>query len=119
MGHFYFSIHNRAIALFLRDTGVRARELCGLEMHDLDLVQRRALIRNGKGEKDHLLLSACAPRMLWLRGWQYAARQIVTASSSTGKTLHLDAAAAMRPSRPVLNRHPPSGHRRQTQLCLW
>ncbi len=60
---------DRAIILFLWDTGVRASELCGLEMRDLDLVQRRALIRNGKGEKDRRVsFGLCAREALvvWL-----------------------------------------------------
>lgn len=46
---------DRAIVLFLWDTGVRAEELCNLEMRDLDLQQRRALVRNGKGHKDRIV----------------------------------------------------------------
>ncbi|HDD24184.1 MAG TPA: hypothetical protein ENF52_01965 [Chloroflexi bacterium] len=42
---------DEAIILFLWDTGVRASELCELALDDLDMEQRRALIRNGKGNK--------------------------------------------------------------------
>lgn len=41
---------NEAILLFLFDTGVRAAELCGLKMKDLDLPNRSATIL-GKGNK--------------------------------------------------------------------
>ncbi len=60
---------DQAIILFLWDTGLRASKLCGLEMHDLDLVQRRALIRNGKGEKDRYIpfdLRAKEALVAWL-----------------------------------------------------
>jgi len=50
---------DRAIIMFLWDTGVRVSELCGLEMHDLNLIQRKALIRNGKGEKDRRVSFGC------------------------------------------------------------
>ncbi len=46
---------DRAIILFLWDTGVRAEELCNLEMRDLDLSRGKALIRNGKGHKDRVV----------------------------------------------------------------
>jgi len=41
-----------AVILFLADTGVRAKELCNLVLADLDLENRMATIRDGKGEKD-------------------------------------------------------------------
>jgi site-specific recombinase XerD len=42
---------DRAIILFLWDTGVRVTELCDLEVRDLDLKRKRATIRKGKGDK--------------------------------------------------------------------
>lgn len=45
-------VRDRAIILFLWDTGMRATELCELEMADLDLETQQATIRDGKGEKD-------------------------------------------------------------------
>ena len=51
----WFGKRDQAIILFLWDTGVRASELCGLEVHDLDLERRRILIRNGKGGKDRFV----------------------------------------------------------------
>ena len=60
---------DRAIILFLWDTGVRADELCKLEMRDLDLEQQRALIRDGKGEKDRYVsfgLRAKELLLVWL-----------------------------------------------------
>ena len=45
---------DEAIVLFLYDTGVRASELCGLKMRDLDLGSRHASIL-GKGNKRRLI----------------------------------------------------------------
>jgi integrase/recombinase XerC len=41
---------NKAIVLFLYDTGVRASELCGLKRKDVDLLQQQATVF-GKGGK--------------------------------------------------------------------
>ena len=41
---------NRALILFLLDTGCRASEVCGLRVQDVDLGGRRAVV-TGKGEK--------------------------------------------------------------------
>jgi site-specific recombinase XerD len=46
---------DRTIILFLWDTGVRVSELCRLEVGDLRFQQRKALIRNGKEEKDRFI----------------------------------------------------------------
>jgi site-specific recombinase XerD len=54
-GSTWMDRRDRAIILFLWDTGVRAEELCNLEMRDLDLTYRTALIRNGKGRKDRIV----------------------------------------------------------------
>lgn len=43
---------DRAIVMFLWDTGVRVKELCQLDMRDLSLQKKKATIRNGKGDKD-------------------------------------------------------------------
>lgn len=45
---------DEAIVLFLYDTGVRASELCGLRMRDLDLNSRHASVL-GKGNKHRLV----------------------------------------------------------------
>lgn len=45
---------DEAIVLFLYDTGVRASELCGLRMRDLDLNSRHACVL-GKGNKHRLV----------------------------------------------------------------
>jgi integrase/recombinase XerD len=46
----FFAPRETAIVLFLLDTGVRASELCGLQIRDLDLQHGTARIR-GKGDK--------------------------------------------------------------------
>jgi len=45
---------NRAIVLFLLDTGVRASELVGLDLEDLDFLTGRARVR-GKGRKQRVV----------------------------------------------------------------
>jgi integrase/recombinase XerD len=48
----YFGARDKAIFLVLIDTGVRASELTGLDMSDLDIARGRLFIRLGKGGKD-------------------------------------------------------------------
>ncbi len=43
-------VRDRAVVLFLYDTGVRANELCGLRMKNVDLKRRRVVV-HGKGDK--------------------------------------------------------------------
>jgi site-specific recombinase XerD len=43
---------DRAIVLFLLDTGVRRSEVAALTPADVDMTQRRAIVRDGKGAKD-------------------------------------------------------------------
>jgi len=50
------SMRDKAIFLFLLDTGLRAFELCAMDIDDLDLTIGQAIIRRGKGGK---------PRMVW------------------------------------------------------
>jgi integrase/recombinase XerD len=45
---------DRAIILLLLDTGLRASELCGLELSDIDLANKRLKVL-GKGNKERLL----------------------------------------------------------------
>ncbi len=46
---------DRAITLFLLDTGVRASELTSLDLGDVDLVAGRARILHGKGKKQRVV----------------------------------------------------------------
>lgn len=56
---------DRALIFLLLDTGMRASELCGLRLVDVDLRNRRAYI-HGKGDKDRVLpFSAETGRTLW------------------------------------------------------
>lgn len=55
-----------AILLVLVDTGIRASELCGLEMRDYDQAEGRLHIRHGKGDKERsVYLGTNAQRSLW------------------------------------------------------
>jgi len=46
---------NRAIFLFLLDTGVRARELLSIDLDDVNLITGNILLRRGKGGKPRLV----------------------------------------------------------------
>lgn len=48
-------IRNRAITLFLIDTGVRASELVGLDLEHLDFLNGRARVVHGKGRKQRIV----------------------------------------------------------------
>lgn len=72
---------DRAIILLLLDTGMRASELCGLRIADVDLRNRRALV-HGKGNKDRSLpFSAGTGKALWY----YVSRE--RAGAMTGEHL--------------------------------
>ena len=47
----FLGLRDTTLLRFLYDTGVRAAELCGLKIEDLDLAERTALVR-GKGDKE-------------------------------------------------------------------
>lgn len=56
---------NRAIILTLLDTGMRASELCGIKIHQVDLDQRKFKVF-GKGSKERLLpFSARTGQAIW------------------------------------------------------
>jgi site-specific recombinase XerD len=48
-------LRDRAVLYFLGDTGIRANELCDLQIGDLDLAAGSAVIRAGKGNKRRLV----------------------------------------------------------------
>lgn len=54
-GSAFLDIRDRAIILTLLDTGIRAGELCGLNMEDLDLDGQTLRIRHGKGDKERIV----------------------------------------------------------------
>jgi site-specific recombinase XerD len=59
------ALRDRAILLLLLDTGMRASELCGLSVADLDLKNRQARVF-GKGDKERILhFSPATGRALW------------------------------------------------------
>lgn len=47
---------NRAILLFLLDTGLRARELLSVNLEDINLITGNVLLRRGKGSKTRTVL---------------------------------------------------------------
>jgi integrase/recombinase XerC len=51
----YYGDRDRAIIFMLRDTGVRAQELCDLNIRDINLADRQALVINGKGRKTRVV----------------------------------------------------------------
>lgn len=51
----FLGARNRAITLFLLDTGVRASELVGLNLADIDLEVGRARVLHGKGKKQRVV----------------------------------------------------------------
>jgi site-specific recombinase XerD len=56
---------NRAILLLLLDTGLRASELCGILIHQIDLDQRKVKVF-GKGSKERILpFSARTGQVIW------------------------------------------------------
>src|SRR3990172_2487221 len=57
---------NRAILLLLLDTGIRASELCNLNVEDLDNRNNRVFVHQGKGMKERLLpFSPRTGQMIW------------------------------------------------------
>jgi integrase/recombinase XerD len=58
---------DRAIFLFLLDTGARARELCNMNIKDIDLNTGAVMIRYGKGGKTRMVLIGRKTRraMVW------------------------------------------------------
>ena len=46
-----YDLRDKALFLFLLDTGARASEVCGVNSDDIDLMFGEVLIRNGKGGK--------------------------------------------------------------------
>lgn len=60
------SERNRAIVLLLLDTGIRASELCDLQIQDLDNRNNRICIRQGKGMKQRTLpFSPRTGQVIW------------------------------------------------------
>ena len=63
----FFGTRDRAIMLCLLDTGMRANELCSLNIEDVNLITGEILIRQGKGRKSrYAFLGARARKALRL-----------------------------------------------------
>lgn len=61
------SDRDRAIVLTLLDSGLRASELCALDMADLDMSSGALFVRHGKGQKDRVSYIGPATRKQVLR----------------------------------------------------
>jgi integrase len=51
----YLEARNRAIIWLMLDTGLRLNELCSLQLEDLDMVNERLKVLNGKGNKQRVV----------------------------------------------------------------
>jgi site-specific recombinase XerD len=58
---------DKALVLFLRDTGCRAAELVGLDVGDVDAKSGAVTIRQGKGRKDRLAFLGATARKALLK----------------------------------------------------
>lgn len=57
---------NRVIILLMLDTGIRASELCGLKIADVDNRNSRIFVKHGKGEKERTLpISSRTAQAVW------------------------------------------------------
>ena len=54
-GSKFLDVRDKALLMFLLDTGARAREVSKIDMDDVDLVSGQVLIRQGKGRKPRLV----------------------------------------------------------------
>lgn len=62
----HWKLRDRAIILVLVDTGLRASELCNLQIKDVDQKTGRLQIRHGKGNKDRLVfMGESARKAVW------------------------------------------------------
>jgi site-specific recombinase XerD len=55
-GETVLDLRDRALFLFLLDTGARAFEVCGLDLGDVDLVLGTCVVRSGKGGKSRQIV---------------------------------------------------------------
>lgn len=60
-------LRNRAMLLFLLDTGVRAGELCGLSFGDANMAAGSAMVKKGKGGKSRIVYFGSQTRRAMLR----------------------------------------------------
>ena len=62
-------LRDRAIVLFLLDTGVRASELCALKVGDIDMATGSVFVRKGKGGKDRMVYLGGKAHRALVRYW--------------------------------------------------
>lgn len=58
----YFGERDKTILMILLDTGVRAKELCNINIDDINLVDSSILVRQGKGRKPRFVFIGKATR---------------------------------------------------------
>jgi len=63
----YTGQRDRAIILFLLDTGIRRAEFCSLNLADIDLETGSIQVRNGKGNKDRIVYAGARARRELMR----------------------------------------------------
>jgi len=69
------NLRERAIILFLVDSGLRRQEFCNLERKDINLQTGVVTVRQGKGRKDRIAVVGATTRRALLRYWQTCANQ--------------------------------------------
>ena len=65
---------DKAIILFLLDTGLRAAELLALDGRDIDLTTATVYVRAGKGAKDRVTFFGAKTKQALLRYWREAGK---------------------------------------------
>lgn len=80
-GHTVKSLRDRAILELLYSTGIRADELCGIELNDIDLEERQLFVRNGKLGNQRLIPFGGACRY-WVERYMDRARPFIMGSEN-------------------------------------
>lgn len=67
----FYGDRDRALLLFLLDSGVRHAELCALNVGDLDMQTGSVLVRSGKGRKPRITFTGPSTRKALIRYLRY------------------------------------------------
>lgn len=74
-------LRDRAVLEIMYSSGLRRGEVAGLDLGDVDLAERTAMIRNGKGRKDRVVpMGEAAAR--WMRRYLSESRPLLERDSS-------------------------------------
>jgi integrase/recombinase XerD len=68
-------LRQKAIILFLVDSGLRRQEFCNLQRKDVDLQTGMVIVRQGKGRKDRVAVIGATTRRTLLKYWQTCPNQ--------------------------------------------